>query len=63
MPVDYWHFRLLEALANAEQSRDPALRKIYLELADHYRTMHSLVGDEDMGGGGEGDQPPYPEVP
>lgn len=62
MPVDYWHDRYLEALAKAEQSLNPTLREIYLELADHYRTMHSLVGDADNDGSGEGDQPPHPKV-
>ena len=45
MPLSYWHDRYLEALVKAERSRDPALREIYLELADHYRTLDSLVGE------------------
>lgn len=39
----YWSERHRDALSKAEQSRDPALREIYLELADHYRAMEALV--------------------
>lgn len=43
----YWHNRYLDALAKAEQAGDPALREIYIELANHYLTMDSLVGKTD----------------
>ncbi len=45
VPLSYWHDCYLDALVKAERSRDPALREIYLELADHYRSLDALVGE------------------
>ncbi len=53
MPGRYWHQRYREALDKAEQSRDPVLRDIYNELADHYLKMELLVRETDSEGNAE----------
>jgi hypothetical protein len=58
VPGRYWNERYLDALAMAELSRDPELRNIYLELADHYLAMMSLVGESDNIGNGDDDRSP-----
>jgi hypothetical protein len=63
VPLSYWHDRFLEALAKAERSRDPALQEIYLELADHYRTMDSLIAESEHTRNASGHDCPNDNVP
>ena len=63
VPLSYWHDCYLDALVKAERSRDPALREIYLELADHYRSLDALVGEVEDAGTAAGNGHPNGKAP
>lgn len=63
VPGRYWNGRYLDALAKAKLTHDPELRNIYLELADHYLVMSSLVGESNPAENGDATRSPDRKAP